>query len=375
MGVSLANAGYCVMCLTIGLEEQDLITPEGIRIITIKERRYSTNRFVNKLLKVLFRQEKSHLLYLYAKQLHADIYHFHHFTLVKTGLRLKKLTHKPKVIYDCREPFYFNLRDGIYNRGLPIFIRPLYARFTDILEKCRSRKFDAIIATEENVCAFFKLFVEPAKCHIIYNYTDLNPSFKIDAPIDKDIDLIYVGNIARRRGALTMIDTLAECKKVFPNISLLILGVIHEPGLKDEMDELIKSNDLTSNVTILKSVPYKEIDSYYRRSKIGLLLMHPYDSYRINMPIKLFEYMAYGIPIIANNFGHPHTYINRFETGLCVDPLKNIEIARAIIRLLTDQQLYSQLSDNALEVNKKYFRWEKMEKRLLNIYEELYKVQ
>ena len=46
------------------------------------------------------------------------------------------------------------------------------------------------------------------------------------------------------------------------------------------------------------------------------------------MPVKMFEYMAAGLPVIASNFPLWESIINKYNCGICVNPYSAIEIKK-----------------------------------------------
>ncbi len=109
---------------------------------------------------------------------------------------------------------------------------------------------------------------------------------------------------------------------------------------------------------------------FYRQSRIGLGIFLPIPTHRIILQIKIFEYLNFGLPIIGSNFGHIGRYIQENKAGITVDPENESEIASAIITLLKNNEMYTELSSNAFKASLKY-KWSIMEEKLLGIYDQL----
>ncbi len=60
------------------------------------------------------------------------------------------------------------------------------------------------------------------------------------------------------------------------------------------------------------------------------MTLHPTANYMVSLPIKMFEYMAAGIPVITSNFLLWREIVEGNDCGLCVDPLGPKAIATAI---------------------------------------------
>jgi glycosyltransferase involved in cell wall biosynthesis len=89
------------------------------------------------------------------------------------------------------------------------------------------------------------------------------------------------------------------------------------------------------------------------------------------MPNKMFEYMAAGLPVIASNFPLWKRIVEGSGCGICVDPLKPEEIARAITYLVNHHDLRKEMGENGRKAVLEKFNWEKESKKLIEIYEAL----
>ncbi|NJL72924.1 MAG: glycosyltransferase family 4 protein [Candidatus Competibacteraceae bacterium] len=54
-------------------------------------------------------------------------------------------------------------------------------------------------------------------------------------------------------------------------------------------------------------------------------------NHRFCAPIKLFQYLMAGLPVIASNFPGMIDVVERNEVGICVDPENVDEIAAGIV--------------------------------------------
>ncbi len=367
--VSLKKAGFNVIHIGFFDKEQDFVSEEGIRLITIKKKVFSQNILIHKLLKTItFNNPHKDMLRIAAK-VKADVYHIHDLKVNRIGNKLKRLLWKPKIIYDVHEPYPVTISDTETNNVIIKLFWKLIGIYTYYWELRSSRNYDLIITTEENVKNKFDHAHKNQRTEIIYNYVDrkIKPT-----PSLKEFDFIYSGGVRKRRGAFEMIDAINQIKRKNINPRLLIIGTFHDKGLKEKIIDFIRENKLENNIIIKATVPYSEIDKYYQKSKIGLAVFNNYSVNRIILPIKIFEYITYGLPVITSNFGHMKQITQLNNTGICIDPKNKDEFTNAMLELLQNNAKYEDLKHNCIRAADNY-KWSNMEIKLINLYLELLK--
>ena len=371
--LSLRRSGWDVRILLIGDSHDSGKTHEGIPFQVIPRRKYFKSRLLNYFYKLLLFKGEYRAMLQRAGDLEADVYHFHDLRINRIGKKLKELPHKPAVIYDVHEPFSENIIDY---RKVPAMLEPLkriYAAYVDRWEKRQAAKYDFIITTEENVRDRFRKYLPGGRVEIIYNYTDLHKE-RSDIPFEqRKFDYIYCGGITEYRGALQILRAASIASGIRKDLKILFLGRVFSAELRTKMNDYIRDNHLEGCVTIHEPVPYSDVPSFYNQSKAGLGIFLPGPTHRIILQIKIFEYMCFGLPIIGSHFGHIASYIEKDNAGITVDPGDPEEIAEAMIRLMSDRELYERLSENGMKAADEKYRWEFMEQKLIDIYEQLYK--
>ena len=93
-----------------------------------------------------------------------------------------------------------------------------------------------------------------------------------------------------------------------------------------------------------------------------------------NSPVKLFEYMAMGKPIITSNIGQISEIIEHGETGLLIEPGNYKEFASGILKLVENPQLRDKLGFNARAEFERNYTWEMNAMKVIAVYEELLNV-
>ena len=161
---------------------------------------------------------------------------------------------------------------------------------------------------------------------------------------------------------------IKRVKEDLPEIKVLFLGKYYPLSIKEDLQDYINKNNLTNHIELKDPVPYKEVAKYYQLSKIGLVLLKKVKTFEVSMPIKIFEYMAYGLPIIVSDFGHMKDYIENDSCGITVSPDNTKYIAAAVSLLLQDRDLYNKFSENGLKASLTKYRWEMEFDKLLTYY-------
>ncbi len=106
-----------------------------------------------------------------------------------------------------------------------------------------------------------------------------------------------------------------------------------------------------------------------REARVGLLVLHPVEAHLQSLPIKLFEYMAAGIPVVASDFPFWRELVG--EAGVLVDPNDVDAIAAAIETLLDDPANAEAMGARGREAVATRFGWEAEGERLLSLYERI----
>ncbi len=369
MAVPLVEKGYEVHYLLISDKAEKGITEEGIHYEILKVQTFSNNRYLNFILKNLNPNNNYNKLFKKAKLLNTDIYHFHDLWINKIGKKLKNLHHNPIVFYDAREPYaedyisYSNVK-GIFKKVIYIF-----SFFVNKWEKSKAKNYDLVISNEEIVRDNFRRVLGYEKSEVLYNFTD-NYNFYVEKPLsEKNIDFIYCGGITELRGAFKILEATLIAKNSIPNIKVVFVGKYASENFKKEMQKFIDDNRLNNNVELHSFVNYSKISEYYNNSRVGFITPLPKHSFKIKMFIKIFEYMAFGLPIIGSDFGHIKKYIEMENCGILVNPESPVEISNAMILLLNNIEMHNLYSNNGRLATLEKYKWDFELERLIGFYQ------
>jgi glycosyltransferase involved in cell wall biosynthesis len=107
------------------------------------------------------------------------------------------------------------------------------------------------------------------------------------------------------------------------------------------------------------------------RVRAGLVVLHPEQNFVVSLPIKLFEYMSAGIPVIASDFPLWRGIIEDSGCGILVDPFDPGAIAKAVELLLTDSALAEDMGRRGRKSVEERFNWSSEEQTLLSFYSSL----
>jgi len=351
--LTLARNGYTVVHIGYGKDFKDIYTDDAIRLIQIKQTK--TERF------------HFGALFQAAKSVSADVYHLHDVELCRVALKLQNLFWRPKIIYDAHEPYNVFLRDFWRTRSkLKLILNDIPAV---IAEKRILNKVDYLVATEENVASRFRK--KNAHTAIIYNYSYFYPEDTIVETDTKEFDVVYCGSISQGKGVFSMLDALIATKREGYNLKMAVVGAFASPAIQSKVEHIIQKEKLTDHLVFTGEIPLESVSWYYKKSKTAFCLFTLNRTNQSILPIKLFEYAAFGLPIIGSNFGHIEEIIQDNHIGVCVNPYCADDVASALIQLITDDT-YKQYFFPCINCVKAKYIWENQEASLLRMYEELF---
>lgn len=148
---------------------------------------------------------------------------------------------------------------------------------------------------------------------------------------------------------------------------LMLAGRIEPPKFEPEL----KSLPGWQRVVALGWLSRSEISKLLGRSRIGLVLLHPTTTFIDSLPIKMFEYMCAGLPVIASNFPLWRKIVGAAGCGLLVEPENPEAIAQAIQWLLEHPQEAKEMGQRGAEAVRTTYNWDREEEKLLDLYRRL----
>ncbi len=285
-------------------------------------------------------------------EVNADIYHFHDPELIPIGLKLKKLG--KKVIYDVHEDVP---RDILSKEYLNKFSRPILSNIFEVYENYAAKKFDYIITATPYIRDRFKK-LNPNTIDI-NNFPLLNEFYSLDLKNNKENAVCYVGGITKIRGIVELIKSLE-----YVDTTLHLAGEFESEELKKEVENL----NGWKKVEYYGFVNREKIKEILSICKIGIVTLFPIKNYLDALPVKLFEYMSASLPVIASNFPLWKEIVEKNKCGICVDPKKPEEIAKAIGYLITHPDEAKKMGENGRKAVLEKYNWEKESEKLLEVY-------
>ncbi len=152
--------------------------------------------------------------------------------------------------------------------------------------------------------------------------------------------------------------------KTTSNTRLVVLG---RGDLFEELKDL-SARAQGNKITVIDWVSYENVPKYVSVSDICILPAHLNEIMRDIVPIKLYEYLACGKPVIATKLPGVMKEFGKNNGIIYVDhPEKVVEQAKMIYN---DEKLYNDLSQAALHFSKS-LDWEKITKKFLRVLQKL----
>lgn len=292
-----------------------------------------------------------------AAQLNPDLAQLHDPELLLHVHPLRQ--HGALVLFDAHEDVPRQLLDKPYlGRVSARLLSRLYATF----ERHVCRRLDGLIAATPHIAQHL------ARIHprtiTLANYPRLEEFASPAVPCTLRRSVCYVGNISAIRGIRQLVQA---CALLQSPARLSLVGEFSEPELAHEMRKLPG----WARVDALGHQGRGAVAYQMQRAFAGVVTLLPTPSYREALPVKMFEYMAAGIAVIASDFPRWREIIERHECGLCVDPNNPAAIAAAIDALANDPERAQRMGANGRRAVERHYHWGIEENKLVQFYSSL----
>ena len=156
--------------------------------------------------------------------------------------------------------------------------------------------------------------------------------------------IVYLGALERIRHPEIMIEAMALVIKKCPDALLMLVGDSENPGERSWLEGEIQRLGLSKFVIITGWLPSEQAWRYLRAANIGLSPFPRTRVLEVASPTKVCEYLAYGLPVIANDQPEQAFLLQETGGGLCV-PMTAEGFANGIIELLMNPVQATQMAE------------------------------
>ena len=294
----------------------------------------------------------------------ADVYHFHDLELLPAGVLIKWLTRK-RVVYDCHE----NYPEAAYERAwYPEWFKPWLSRFIAFFEPLLAGRLDRVICVvPDQIERFEQKGVATLLLRNLPRLEVFEGAVQKHPP--KEDRIIYVGGLSIVRGAMLMVEMMAELQKTHPSTRLLWLGPFNEPFVEHEVKARIREMGLEAKIEHIPFVPHQEVPDYIVRSRVGLIPWQPnQQTMRMVFPNKVFEYMACALPVVASDLPSLRFIFGRSESGVLVKADDAVAHAQAVRELLDHPDRAQAMGTKGRAFVLNHYNWDVEAGKLLDLY-------
>lgn len=111
---------------------------------------------------------------------------------------------------------------------------------------------------------------------------------------EEPVGLVYIGSLHHERNLMALCEAvrLANATEMMFHLKLIGSG-----SQADELAQVAAQSD--GMIDVLPPVPHQAIPGILEQEHVGVLPFPDEEKFRVSSPIKLFEYMAAGMPILA----------------------------------------------------------------------------
>jgi glycosyltransferase involved in cell wall biosynthesis len=220
------------------------------------------------------------------------------------------------------------------------------------------------------------LGAEPGRVHVVPNGVNAelfspgppDPLLRAKLGLNGGPILGFVGGLRPWHGIEVLPELLQKLRSRGCNAQLLIAG---DGPLRRDLEEEISRRDLAQHAIITGLVPHEQVPALIRQFYLALAPYgeqgHPF----YFSPLKLFEYMACGVPVVAPELGQIGDVIRDRATGFLYRAGNLDAMISCCEQLLANPKMCAKIGDAAATEIHEHYTWDHNARKVINLVETL----
>jgi len=279
-------------------------------------------------------------------------------------------------VYERFGAFQF-LGYGFQRRGIPwiletngLFFVEAYrdrgtlalARLERALELWAYRQADAVVVVTETMRDLLVQHgVERGKIVVVPNGVDTH-LFDPERVRDEALrpfslpTLGFVGTLSPWQGLDLLLRALAELRAEGVDLALVVVG---DGAMRAPWEALARELGLADRVRFVGRVPGDEVPKHVMGFDLAFSGQVPLQMGEMyHSPLKLYEYMAMGKPVVASAFEEARRLVREGETGYLFEPGSLEDLKRALRKALAEREAWPRMGEHARREVVAHHSWE-----------------
>jgi len=267
----------------------------------------------------------------------------------------------PKAAVECgkeiQKPVLIKVDDAIYEKAKGI--KKIQRRIEKMYNSKTLQNADKVLVmndfTKKIINEYYS--VTSNRISIVTNGTDLEKFYNSK---ENNKRVIFSGAMYHHRGIDVLLNCASQVIDQINDVEFLLLGDGPE---MTRLREFVNKNNLSKNIIFKGWVQREKIPEFLATSSIGIGPLRITDVTKGALPIKVLEYMASSLPILAMKETLPENILKDEINGYTITDSN--ELAEKIIHILKNDDLREQMGKNSNEMVQK-FDWKNVTESIIN---------
>lgn len=264
-----------------------------------------------------------------------------------------------KVVYDIHEDVP---QQVLHNHNIPTWAKKPVSALVALVERVSTLLIAGFAPATPVIARRFP----DAKTVVVRNYPLLDEMrVKGAKPVSqRPPSFMYVGTINANRNISRMVEAIGALDE--PKARLRLAGQFFPAALRDEVERLPG----WERVDYDEWLDREGVADALANVRAGLVVLKPVAHEMVTLPIKLFEYMAAGIPVIASDFPLWREIVEDAECGILVDPEETASIVSAMQWIADNPVEAERMGERGRRAAVARYSWDSEARNLVAFYRE-----
>ena len=290
-----------------------------------------------------------------------DVLHVHEPIMLGSVIKQRG---SAKIVWDVHENYEVVLAS---REWIPKPLRRLVWRLWDARERRLLKHVDLVLAATPPVAERYLPLHHNVV--VIPNLTEIDV---YRGPHDwSKPHALFAGSIFENRGLLQVVRALGQLRREGIRIPMTIAGSFESVDFQQRLQSEIDTQGIAEDVALVGMLPRSEVVELAKLATIGVVAHLPESQGDIAWPVKMFEFMASGLPLVYTTLGAMVFLAGDNEIGVAVKPHDIDALAEAFRRLATDAEFAEKCGTTGRLLTESKYHWNTVEPLLLEKYAEL----